>query len=446
MINNIINVFQLCIDVPFLDVFVDNSNNNLLTSVYHKPTDYGTCLNYDSQCPDKYKISVINNYLNRAYKVSSSWLDIHSEITHIKQTLINNNYPNYLIDYNINKFLSNKLDTAENQTTVINKIPIYFKSQMHHNYKLEERIIKNIITDNIKCISPTDQLNLIFYYNNNKSRNLIMKNNPASTPNKSNQANIVYCFTCPFPHHLPEKYIGKTQKTLAKRMQSHTYNGSIKDHLNTHHNTKPTLDMLLNNTTILTSENDSYRLTIKESLLILHLAPAINRQFNNFDHTLKLKPNRDISCLNIRLSQINNGQQQPKPNDPPVNDSYISPSLTQPLQSSITNIEVVASSSPVVPVHASSMALFGQVDAMTDISITTLSPLTPQPFINVTPPPNPTANFIDNNIFTSHNVSPNIESRINALINTHRPPNPNTNTNQTPRRLRPRKSHFKYTQ
>ena len=50
--------------LPFLDVLVDSSNSQFTTKVYRKPTDMGTCLNADSFCPERYKISVINNYLN----------------------------------------------------------------------------------------------------------------------------------------------------------------------------------------------------------------------------------------------------------------------------------------------------------------------------------------------------------------------------------------------
>ena len=335
---------------------------------------------------------------------------------------------------------------------------------MHKNYKLEERVIKNIITENTQCISAFDQLNVIFYYDNNKSRSFVMKNNSAPKPSKSDQTNLDYCFTCPFNHHLPEKYIGKTQKTLASRMQSHIYRGSIKDHLIEQHNVKPTLDLLLDNSTILALESDSYRLTIKESLLILHLAPSINRQFNNFSHTLKLKPNRDVSDLNIRLSQINNSQNNNQPTNPANanstdnNDISIS---TEQEQINTSDIDVAASANPVTSVHARSMAHSNQADVVTDIpNITSfsyqaspsLTPiLSPNPTIgpSLTPilSPNPTIEpFYSNNFVMTHNVSPNIESRINSLINAFRSPDINVNTLQTPRRLRPRNSRFKYTQ
>ena len=84
--------------LPFLDILVDTSNNNFHTSVYHKPTDHGKCLNAHSECVEKYKNSVINNYLTRAYKVTSSWTEFHNEVVFIKQKLINNNYSNRAVD------------------------------------------------------------------------------------------------------------------------------------------------------------------------------------------------------------------------------------------------------------------------------------------------------------------------------------------------------------
>ena len=53
--------------MPFLDVQVDKNSTNFRTSVYHKPTDQGKCLNNRSECPHRCKLSIINNYLNRAY-------------------------------------------------------------------------------------------------------------------------------------------------------------------------------------------------------------------------------------------------------------------------------------------------------------------------------------------------------------------------------------------
>ena len=49
----------------------------------------------------------------------------------------------------------------------------------HENYKTDEKILKNIITSNTLCTDPNSRLNLIIYYKNGKTSNLVMKNNLA---------------------------------------------------------------------------------------------------------------------------------------------------------------------------------------------------------------------------------------------------------------------------
>ena len=45
--------------IPFLDVYIQHSDNGFVTSVYHKPTDIGSCLNAKSDCPERYKVAVL---------------------------------------------------------------------------------------------------------------------------------------------------------------------------------------------------------------------------------------------------------------------------------------------------------------------------------------------------------------------------------------------------
>ena len=58
--------------LPFLDVMVETTEDGFYTTVYHKPTSYGKCLNADGECTERYKNSVVASYLNRAYKVSNT--------------------------------------------------------------------------------------------------------------------------------------------------------------------------------------------------------------------------------------------------------------------------------------------------------------------------------------------------------------------------------------
>ena len=281
--------------LPFLDVLVQTSDSKFKTSVYHKPSDQGTCLNGNSECTDKYKNSFIHNYLNRAYIISETWEEFHHEVLHMKQLLVNNNYSNSLIDNQIHKFVQHKNSSNKEQKSEKTLIPLYYQAQTHANYKIDERMIKSIIYNNTKCIDPNKKLNLLIYYKNPKTANFIMKNNLLPPPPVLQQTNVIYKFVCPMPHSQAVEYIGFTQTKLSRRLTLHGQNGSIYRHFQESHNCKPTREQLTQNTTIIARDTDRHRLTIKEALLILHNAPLINKQFDNFTNTLKLQSHRNTT-------------------------------------------------------------------------------------------------------------------------------------------------------
>ena len=294
--NSVLNfTYELHVDnkLPFLDVMVTSTNTKFDTKVYHKPTNYGTCLNANSECVDKYKDSVVVNYLNRAYRVTNSWQDFHLEVVHIKQMLVNNNYTNTKIDQLTNNFINTKITKRTASEQDVRPLNIYYNNQMHKNYRIEERVLKDLICTNIKCTNPNQRVNVVFYYKNRKTANLIMKNNLNANPSVLQQTNVVYNFTCPLPHCKAEQYIGLTQTTLSRRLAMHTQTGSIFQHFKNNHQTKPTRNQLADNTTIMARAENRFKLSIKEALLILHNAPSINKQFDNFTSILKLHAHRN---------------------------------------------------------------------------------------------------------------------------------------------------------
>ena len=170
---------------------------------------------------------------------------------------------------------------------------------MQSNYKIEERIIKELLQNNIQCVSPNDKLNIIFYYKNRRTCNLVMKNNLSPKPPPMQQTGTVYKFECPLQHNIPQTYIGHSQTTLFRRLSYHLNKGSIRSHFFSQHNIRPTIDMLTDNTTIIATANDKIRLCIKEALMILQHSPSINIQYDNFTTILKLQPNRRMNCNTI---------------------------------------------------------------------------------------------------------------------------------------------------
>ena len=293
--NSVLNfTYELNVNdkLPFLDVLVDNSGNKFRTSVYHKPTDEGFCLNGDSQCTEKYKTSVITNYLNRAYKLSSTWEEFHLEVLHIKQRLVNNNYSNTVIDKYIKSFLDQKqVKSPNSQGKSI--IPVYYAGQNHANYKTDERILKNLVYQNTKCCHENNKLEFRIYYKNKKTCSLVMRNNLGPPLSKKEETNVIYKFTCPLSHGQATDYIGFTQSTLSQRLVSHGQHGSINDHFKQDHKRKPSHKELVDNTTIIGRADGRNRLAIKEALFILHEKPMINKQYDNFNKVLKLHRTRN---------------------------------------------------------------------------------------------------------------------------------------------------------
>ena len=103
--------------ISFLDVLIDtNNNNNFSTSTYKKPSSNNSCtLNFKSECPFRYKKAIINNLISLAKLISSSKTIFYKEVENIKQALINNGFPHYIVDEQIKhmiKMLTNKINTV----------------------------------------------------------------------------------------------------------------------------------------------------------------------------------------------------------------------------------------------------------------------------------------------------------------------------------------------
>ena len=67
--------------IPFLDVLIDNRNNILNTTTYHKSTYSGLLLNFDSYTSRFYKRSLIKCLIDRAYIINNTWANFHNDVT-----------------------------------------------------------------------------------------------------------------------------------------------------------------------------------------------------------------------------------------------------------------------------------------------------------------------------------------------------------------------------
>ena len=83
--------------LPFLGMNVIRNGCRLDTTVYRKPTDTGLLLHYHSHVDARYKRSLLNTMLNRAFKLSSTWKFFHEECERLKEIFSRLRYPDELV-------------------------------------------------------------------------------------------------------------------------------------------------------------------------------------------------------------------------------------------------------------------------------------------------------------------------------------------------------------
>lgn len=276
----------------FLDCLINRDSNSFTTSVHVKPTHAGDCINYNSLCPQRYKIGVITTLLHRAYALSSSWSHIHQEISRVRQLLTNNNFPIDIIDKEINKFLNKKLDARSiiDQQPPSTNINYYFENQMTSNYRNEEKSLHNIIDKHVKPVRASDTVKLIIFYRNKKLSKLFIRNKPVTTIDASKEHHVVYQYTCDHQScNSTNKYIGYTTTTLYQRFGCHTQSGSIRKHLTEEHAiTSLRRNDLIQNTKVLHRDSRRRDLVFIEALYIKEHCPTLNAQDEGCDKILKV--------------------------------------------------------------------------------------------------------------------------------------------------------------
>ena len=106
--------------------------------------------NFFSHTLESYKISIIKTLVNRALKVSSSWISFDSEIQRLRRVFVDNGYPLFLIDKTINNML-NKFNTVATTESETNQNINLFVQLFHvSSFKSDENKLKSIIQQHVK--------------------------------------------------------------------------------------------------------------------------------------------------------------------------------------------------------------------------------------------------------------------------------------------------------
>ena len=93
---------------------------------------------------NRFQKAIINNLISRAKLIFSSKTIFYKDIENIKQVLINNGFPKYIVDEQIKRMIKNVNQQNEHCTTPSSQQTFFYRHQMHYNYKLDEKDIKNI--------------------------------------------------------------------------------------------------------------------------------------------------------------------------------------------------------------------------------------------------------------------------------------------------------------
>ena len=83
--------------LPFLDVLVEKNDHEFVTSIYRKPTFTGQYIRWNSFCPMKRKTNLISTLVHRALAICSK-STLQNELSNIRSILINNGYPEAIIN------------------------------------------------------------------------------------------------------------------------------------------------------------------------------------------------------------------------------------------------------------------------------------------------------------------------------------------------------------
>ena len=253
------------------------------SSIYVKPTDKGLYTNFSSHLPLTYKIALIKTLLHRTYRICSDWKLFDAELSRIKQNLVNNNFPQYLLDKIIKTFINKKIveEKAEDNR---DSLTFFFRSQTIDRFNYENTRLKKIIQYHIKSKSNTKEIKLRCYYKPLKLSSMFSERFSGT---KENVNHVVYQFNCN-KDGCNASYIGYTTNSLKLRVSQHRYRPSkIFEHFKNEQGTpKPNLD--ISNFDILHRAGNFFELRLAESLLIKRHKPVINIKYNEMENFLNI--------------------------------------------------------------------------------------------------------------------------------------------------------------
>jgi hypothetical protein len=142
--------------IEFLDVFVQNNDGQLKTTVFHKPAAEPYIVPFLSDHPRHIHRNTIKGALFRAVRLCSDVQDFDSERLNIELTLFLNGYPPRFVSYHIKRFFEQNLALS-----LMEQLDNDVYRELHQNLILQptqrERKQQDIVFDQTQLPSTQSQ-------------------------------------------------------------------------------------------------------------------------------------------------------------------------------------------------------------------------------------------------------------------------------------------------
>ena len=253
--------------LPFLGMDIIRNGCHLDTKVYRKPTDTGLLLlHYHSHVDERYKRSLLNTMLNRAFKLSSTWKLFHQECERLKVTFSRLCYPEELVQSTICQFIESKVsEAALTQQQELEK-----QDQIRIVLPFKDQKSANSVRRQLGDLSRKINVDISPVYTSRKIKDEIKVRE--NKPPLVNQQCVVYNFQC---NLCDAGYVGYTCRHLHQRIEEHK-GSAIGNHLKEQHDMAP--DDIAQFFNILKKCQNKFDCLIFEMFFIKELKPTLNKQ------------------------------------------------------------------------------------------------------------------------------------------------------------------------
>lgn len=254
--------------LPFLGTELLNRAPKIESKVYIKRTNTGLLLHFQSHVDIKYKRSLVNTMVDRAYRLSSNWSFFSEECDRLRGVFHNLKYPKPLVETTIKRFVERRISSADpcpspDVPSEIVRLVLPFKDQSSANHvkqQLNSLSSKLSVTVQPVFVSPKlDQQ---------------LKQHEIKPP-IVNQQCIVYEFKC---NLCDAGYVGYTRGHLHERVEGHTRkSSSIYKHYHLQHNSEMP-ERLIEQFNVIAKCNGKFDCLVNEMLYIRMRKPTLNVQ------------------------------------------------------------------------------------------------------------------------------------------------------------------------